>query len=101
MSFPGRSERGGLPPIASNRAPGEGTKAMLLWRYLLIGLGIGIFGSSVALVAYDVYLAAQLSRLVGRARIDENGNSLGAQRRPKRATPASRQRRMVVLQGIR
>jgi regulator of protease activity HflC (stomatin/prohibitin superfamily) len=41
---------------------------MLILKYLLVILGLGLFGSSGALVAYDVYLSSQLRRLLGRRR---------------------------------
>ena len=37
---------------------------MLLLKYLLMIAGLALFGSAAALVAYDVYLAAQLRRLL-------------------------------------
>ena len=41
---------------------------MLALKYLLMILGLGLFGSAGALVAYDVLLATQLRRLLrGRA----------------------------------
>lgn len=39
---------------------------MLVLKYLLMILGLGLFGSAGALVAYDIYLSAQLRRLLGR-----------------------------------
>src|SRR5690242_17515702 len=39
---------------------------MLVLKYLLILAGLGLFGSSGALVAYDVYLSSQLRRLLRR-----------------------------------
>jgi hypothetical protein len=39
---------------------------MLALRYLLMILGIGFFGSASALVAYDIFLATQLRRLLQR-----------------------------------
>jgi len=39
---------------------------MLPLKYLLVILGIALFGSSGALVAYDIYLSSQLRRLLGR-----------------------------------
>src|SRR5256885_16048730 len=39
---------------------------MLALRYLLIIIGIGLFGSAGALVAYDVFLSSQLNRLLRR-----------------------------------
>ncbi|MCU1243472.1 MAG: hypothetical protein JWO71_4198 [Candidatus Acidoferrum typicum] len=44
---------------------------MLALKYLLVILGIGLFGSSGALVVYDIYLSSQLRRLLGRRRRDE------------------------------
>jgi len=41
---------------------------MLPLKYLLVILGIVLFGSSGALVAYDIYLSSQLRRLLGRRR---------------------------------
>jgi hypothetical protein len=39
---------------------------MLLLKYLLVILGIALFGSSGSLVVYDIYLSSQLRRLLGR-----------------------------------
>jgi regulator of protease activity HflC (stomatin/prohibitin superfamily) len=39
---------------------------MLVLKYLLMILGVGIFGSATALVLYDIYLSAQLLRLLRR-----------------------------------
>jgi regulator of protease activity HflC (stomatin/prohibitin superfamily) len=44
---------------------------MLALKYLLVILGIGLFGSSGALVAYDIFLSSQLRRLLARRRRDE------------------------------
>jgi regulator of protease activity HflC (stomatin/prohibitin superfamily) len=41
---------------------------MLALKYLLMILGIGLFGSSGALVAYDIYIAEQLRRLLARTK---------------------------------
>jgi hypothetical protein len=41
---------------------------MLPLKYLLVSLGIVLFGSSGALVAYDIYLSSQLRQLLGRRR---------------------------------
>ncbi len=41
---------------------------MLVWKSFLMILGVGLFGSAGALVAYDIYLSSQLRRLLkGRA----------------------------------
>src|ERR1700681_3703125 len=39
---------------------------MLLLKYLLVILGLALFGSSGSLVVYDIYLSSQLRRLLGR-----------------------------------
>ena len=39
---------------------------MLLLRFLLIAIGMGLFGGASGVVAYDMYLAAQFRRLLGR-----------------------------------
>jgi len=44
---------------------------MLALKYLLMILGIALFGSSGALVAYDIFLSSQLRRLLARRRRDE------------------------------
>ena len=49
----------------------EGGCIVLILRYLLAVLGLGLCGSSGALVAYDIYLSSQLRRLLGRRRIRE------------------------------
>jgi regulator of protease activity HflC (stomatin/prohibitin superfamily) len=49
---------------------------MLALKYLLVILGIGLFGSSGALVVYDIYLSSQLRRLLGRRRDETTGELL-------------------------
>jgi regulator of protease activity HflC (stomatin/prohibitin superfamily) len=49
---------------------------MLALKYLLVILGIGLFGSSGALVVYDIYLSSQLRRLLGRRGSDATGELL-------------------------
>jgi len=39
---------------------------MLVLKYLLVLAGVGLFGSASALVIYDIYVAAQLRRLLRR-----------------------------------
>ena len=39
---------------------------MLAFKYLLMILGVAVFGSASALVAYDIYLSTQLRRLLRR-----------------------------------
>jgi regulator of protease activity HflC (stomatin/prohibitin superfamily) len=56
---------------------------MLALKYLLMILGLGLFGSSGALVAYDVYISAQLRRLLSGGKTAEPGAESGmAVRRP-------------------
>ena len=58
---------------------------MMALKYLLMVLGVGLFGSASALVAYDIFLAAQLRRLLRRDTTDESGAEVGAPaRRPFR-----------------
>jgi len=46
-------------------------------KYLLMILGAILFGSSAALVTYDIFIAAQLRRLLRRNTADESGADLG------------------------
>src|SRR5215470_6090691 len=46
---------------------------MVALKWLLVILGIGLFGSAGALVAYDVYVASQLRRLLKRKSEEEGG----------------------------
>src|SRR6266852_4858345 len=50
---------------------------MLALKYLLVILGIGLFGSSGALVAYDIYLSSQLRRLLRHRRSETSGDTAG------------------------
>ncbi|HKW64768.1 MAG TPA: SPFH domain-containing protein [Candidatus Acidoferrum sp.] len=67
---------------------------MLALKYLLMILGVGLFGSAGALAAYDVFLATQLRRLLrGRAGGEadaEVGPLAGRPLRPVRARQALR-----------
>jgi hypothetical protein len=45
---------------------------MLALKYLLMLLGVGLFGSAAALVVYDVYVSERLRRLIKR---NANGES--------------------------
>src|SRR5204862_6780426 len=58
---------------------------MVALKCLLMIVGAGLFGSAGALVAYDVYLSAQLRRLLSRNKTDESGAEVGTlARRPFR-----------------
>lgn len=50
---------------------------MLALKYLLTILGIGLFGSAGALVAYDIFLATQLRRLLGGQASGEGAAEVG------------------------
>jgi hypothetical protein len=51
---------------------------MQVLKYLLMILGAGLFGSASALVAYDIFLAEQIRRLLRRNTTDESGADLKA-----------------------
>jgi len=44
---------------------------MLALKYLLMILGFGLFGSAGALVVYDIFLSAQLRKLLRRNTTEE------------------------------
>src|SRR5271170_3803935 len=46
---------------------------MLALKYLLMILGVGLFGSAGALVLYDIYISEQLRRLLARNKTTEAG----------------------------
>jgi regulator of protease activity HflC (stomatin/prohibitin superfamily) len=50
---------------------------MLALKYLLMILGVGLFGSAGALVVYDVYLSEQLRRLLARSKTSDSGAETG------------------------
>jgi hypothetical protein len=50
---------------------------VLALKYLLIILGLGLFGSAGALVVYDVYLSEQLRRLLARSKTRDLGAETG------------------------
>jgi regulator of protease activity HflC (stomatin/prohibitin superfamily) len=57
----------------------ERSNTMLALKYLLMILGVGLFGSASALVVYDIFLSAQLRRLLlGRSATDETGAEVAA-----------------------
>jgi hypothetical protein len=50
---------------------------MMALKYLLMILGVGLFGSAGALVVYDVYLSEQLRRLLARSKTSDSGAETG------------------------
>src|SRR5215471_7997441 len=72
---------------------------MVALKWLLVILGIGLFGSAGALVVYDVYVASQLRRLLRRQSEAEGG--LGATALlPARPLGPLRWRRALQLAGL-
>jgi hypothetical protein len=59
---------------------------MAALKWLLMLVGAALFGSAGVLVAYDIYLAEQLRRLLSRNKTDESGADLKvrAERKPVR-----------------
>jgi len=57
---------------------------MLVLKYLLMILGVGLFGSAATLVTYDIYLSAQLRRLLRRGAAGEAGAAEGTGLRSQR-----------------
>jgi hypothetical protein len=51
----------------------EEANSMLAWKYFLMILGAALYGSAGALVAYDVYLAEQLRRLLSCGKTNKSG----------------------------
>src|SRR5271169_1006045 len=50
---------------------------MLALKYLLMILGVGLFGSAGSLVVYDVFISEQLRRLLARNKTSETGAGAG------------------------
>lgn len=55
---------------------------MLALKYLLMLMGVGLFGSAGALVIYDVYVSQQLRRLIRRKESGEPGIEIPEPTRP-------------------
>jgi regulator of protease activity HflC (stomatin/prohibitin superfamily) len=51
---------------------------MLALKYLLMILGVGLFGSAGALVVYDIFISEQLRRLLARNKTSEAGTGAEA-----------------------
>jgi regulator of protease activity HflC (stomatin/prohibitin superfamily) len=72
---------------------------MVAVKWLLVILGIGLFGSAGALVVYDVYVASQLRRLLKRNSEEEGGVGT-ATFLPARPFGPVRWQRAVQLAGL-
>jgi len=71
---------------------------MLALKYLLMALGVGLFGSAGALVAYDIYLSEQLRRLLARSKTTETGAEVAtAVHRPLRPVRWALARNLAVF----
>jgi regulator of protease activity HflC (stomatin/prohibitin superfamily) len=77
---------------------------MIALKWLLVIAGIGLFGSSAALVVYDVYVAEQLRRLLRRQREEAAGVGAsalgGAPLLPSRPFGPVRWQRALLLAGL-
>jgi regulator of protease activity HflC (stomatin/prohibitin superfamily) len=60
--------------LLRRRRDGWKERDMLMLKYLLMIVGAGLFGSAGTLVIYDIYLSAQLRRLLRRGAVDEPGS---------------------------
>jgi regulator of protease activity HflC (stomatin/prohibitin superfamily) len=72
---------------------------MLVLKYLLMILGVGVFGSASALVIYDIYLSAQLLRLLRREKTCEGevGNLSALSQQPSRPVRWRLARRLLIV----
>jgi regulator of protease activity HflC (stomatin/prohibitin superfamily) len=72
---------------------------MLVLKYLLMILGVGVFGSAAALVIYDIYLSAQLLRLLRREKATEAevANLTALSPQPSRPVRWRLARRLVIV----
>ncbi|HXN21211.1 MAG TPA: SPFH domain-containing protein [Candidatus Dormibacteraeota bacterium] len=55
---------------------------MLFFKYLLIAVGVGLFGGASGIAAYDIFIAAQLRRLLNRDALTEGCEPGGKPERP-------------------
>ena len=71
---------------------------MLALKYLLMVVGLGMFGSAGALVAYDIYIAEQLRKLLTRNRTAEPGAEVATSvQRPLRRVRWGLAQRLALL----
>jgi len=73
---------------------------MIALKYLLVILGIGLFGSAGALVIYDVYISSQLRRLLRRSREEAAGGAGAATLLPAPPFGPVRWQRALSLVGL-
>ncbi|MGB6667811.1 MAG: hypothetical protein WBE73_05700, partial [Candidatus Acidiferrum sp.] len=58
---------------ATHGSEWEESNVMLALKYVLMIAGLGLFGSTGALTAYDIYVSEQLRRLVIRSKTNQPG----------------------------
>jgi len=73
---------------------------MIALKYLLVILGIGLFGSAGALVIYDVYISSQLRRLLRRSSEEATGGTEAATFLPAPPFGPVRWQRALLLAGL-
>jgi regulator of protease activity HflC (stomatin/prohibitin superfamily) len=73
---------------------------MIALKYLLVILGIGLFGSAGALVIYDVYISSQLRRLLRRSSEEATGGAGAASFLSTPPFGPARWRRALSLAGL-
>lgn len=70
---------------------------MIALKYLLVIVGIGLFGTAGALVVYDVYLSSQLRRLLRRPSGEAEGGPGMATLLPSRPSGPARWQQALLL----
>src|SRR5438067_13924630 len=78
----------------------ERNRTMVALKYLLVILGIGLFGSAGALVVYDVYVSSQLRRLLRRSSEESAEGAGGATFLSARPFGPVRWQRALLLAGL-
>jgi len=73
---------------------------MLALKYLLMILGVGLFGSVGALVVYDVYLSEQLRRLLARGKTSDSSAETGIKAHRPFGPVRRRVARRLAISGV-
>src|SRR5579863_8259123 len=73
---------------------------MIALKWLLVAVGIGLFGSAGALVVYDVYVSAQLRRLLRRSSEEGAGGTGSSALLAARPFGPVRWQRALLLAGL-
>ena len=72
------AELDGHRSAAATGSEREGSNTMLALKYLLMILGVGLFGSAGSLVVYDIFISEQLRRLLARNKTSDAATATGA-----------------------